>query len=192
MSSSVRTAGGRGSSALRKACWRKGFCASYAANKNDARLVLGPTHLAPTITGRHDRHLGGYTASSSAWARFPTLGRLTDRQQPADDKHSENSPVSTAAAVPACGICQNAHGFRNETCRAHSDLAVVERTTRVRLFCDPLSAECSSSRQRLGLASTLPVQSGPQRRPRPGGWASTGKAWRREPSRLRLVRVHSG
>jgi hypothetical protein len=138
--------------------------------------VLGPTHLAPTITGRHDRHLGGYTASSSAWARYPTLGRLTDRQQPVDDKHSENSPVSTAAAVPAYGISQNAHGFRNETCRAHSDLAVVERTTRVRLFCDPLSAECSSSRQRLGLASTLPVQSGPQRRPRPGGWASTGKA----------------
>src|SRR5271166_6645325 len=63
-------------------------------------------------------------------ARYPTLGRLTNRQQPVDDKHSENSPVSTAAAVPACGISQNAHGFRHETCRAHSDLAVVERTTR--------------------------------------------------------------
>jgi hypothetical protein len=137
--------------------------------------VLGPTHLAPTIAGRHDRHLGGYTASSSAWARYPTLGCLTDRQQPVDDKHSENSPVSTAAAVPACGVSQNAHGFRNETCRAHSHLAVVERTTRVRLFCDPLSAERSSSRQRLGLAPTLPVQSDPQRRRRPGGWASTAK-----------------
>jgi hypothetical protein len=136
--------------------------------------VLGPTHLAPTTTGRHDRRLGGNLASSFALARYPTLGRLTDRQQAVDDKHSGNSPVGTAA-VPACRISQNAHGFRNETCLAHSDLAVVERTTRVRLFCDPLSAECSSSRQRLGLASTLPVQSDPQRRPRPGGWASTAK-----------------
>ena len=76
--------------------------------------MLGPTHLAPTITGRHDRHLGGYTASSSAWARYPTLGRLTDRQQPVDDKHSENSPVNTAAAVPACGISQNAHGSESK------------------------------------------------------------------------------
>ena len=58
-----------------------------------------------------------------------TLGRLADREQRVADKHPENSPLNTAAGAPACGTSQNAHGFRNETCRAHSHL-VISRTLR--------------------------------------------------------------